>query len=280
MPFAEVARSTPYDQSVVQSVAYGGQLQTRWQFGPHLLFSAYSGFYDYHGADAIALALAKASLKNPQTPLSGTLPLQAGGNTVQNSTYTTTATNIITVDGVAYFTGNSTVSNAQFASKFGLFDNVARLDILTPNPKLPVTFIGDFVQNTEACGNVSSLLAAPTNHGSVTYKLSVNAPCDSSERRGYWLEARLGRLQKKGDWQAGYTRIFVDREAVLGNFNYSDMRQGTNVTAHRFDSFYQWQNDVQLGLTALFGRPIGTSFTTGKREPWLARLQFDAVYIF
>jgi len=31
---------------------------------------------------------------------------------------------------------------------------------------------------------------------------------------------------------------------------------------------------VQLGFTALVGRPLGTT------EPWLARLQFDTVYIF
>ena len=280
LPFAEVARSTSYDKSVVQSITYGGQFQTRWKFGSHIQFSTYSAFYDLHGADAVALALAKASTKNPQTPGSGSLALQAGGNTVQNSTYTTTATNVITVDGTSYSTGTSTVTNAQFGSKFGLFDNIGRLDIATSSPRLPITFIGDFVQNTEACANLANILPAPANTSSLTYKLSVNAPCEASERRGYWVEGRVGRLQKKGDWQVGYTRIFIDREAVLGNFNYSDIRQGTNVTEHRFDSFYQFQNNVQLGFTTLAGRPIGISPTTGKVEPWLLRLQFDATYIF
>ncbi len=31
---------------------------------------------------------------------------------------------------------------------------------------------------------------------------------------------------------------------------------------------------VQLGFTALVGRPLGTT------EPWLTRLQFDTIYIF
>jgi len=61
---------------------------------------------------------------------------------------------------------------------------------------------------------------------------------------------------------------------VLSNFNYSDIRQGSNVTQHRFDSFYQFDKNVQLGFTALIGRPLGTT------EPWLTRLQFDAIYIF
>jgi hypothetical protein len=61
---------------------------------------------------------------------------------------------------------------------------------------------------------------------------------------------------------------------VLGNFNYSEMRQGTNVTEHRFDLFYQFDRSVQLGFTALVGRPLATT------EPWLTRLQFDTIYIF
>ena len=66
----------------------------------------------------------------------------------------------------------------------------------------------------------------------------------------------------------------IDREAVLGNFNYSDIRQGTNVTQHRIDTFFMFEKNVQLGFTALVGRPLGTT------EPWLTRLQFDVVYVF
>jgi len=84
----------------------------------------------------------------------------------------------------------------------------------------------------------------------------------------------LVRLQEKGDFQIGYTRIYIEREAVLGNFNYSELRQGTNVTQHRVDSFYQLDRNVQLGFTALVGRPLAST------EPWLTRLQFDAIYIF
>jgi len=40
------------------------------------------------------------------------------------------------------------------------------------------------------------------------------------------------------------------------------------------DSFYQLDRNVQLGFTALIGRPLASP------EPWLTRLQFDAVYIF
>ncbi len=274
LPFAEVAGIAATNKRVAQQITYGGQLQTSWQLGPRVTLGAFSGFYDFHGADSVALALARASSKNPQTPFSGALPLFSG-NPVQNSTSTTTATTIITIaPGVFYPTGVSSISNAQFASKFALFDNLARLDIATGHPRFPVAFIGDYVQNTQACGNVDRIAPAPANTSTQIFKQTVNAPCNSHQRRGYWAEGRVGRLQHKGDVQFGYVRIYIEREAVLGNFNYSDIRQGSNVTQHRFDAFYQFDRSVQLGFTALVGRPLAST------EPWLTRLQFDTVYIF
>jgi hypothetical protein len=273
LPFAEMAGTSATDKRITQAITYGGQLQTTWKLAPRVTLSAYSGYYDFRGSDSIALALARASSKNPQTPFTGLLPL-ASGNPVQDSTYTTTATTIITISGKAYPTGVSSITNAQFASKFGLFDNLARIDIDTGHARFPLSFLGDYVQNTAACGNMSQIVPTPSNTATQTYKQSVNAPCNSHQRRGYWAEATVGRLQKKGDLQLGYARIFIEREAVLGNFNYSDIRQGTNVTQHRFTSFYQLDPSVQLGFTALVGRPLGTT------EPWLARLQFDTIFIF
>ncbi len=97
---------------------------------------------------------------------------------------------------------------------------------------------------------------------------------DIATASGILGEATVGRLQKKGNFQFGYARIYIEREAVLGNFNYSDIRQGTNVSQHRFMSLYQLDPSVQLSFTALVWRPLATS------EPWLTRLQFDTIYIF
>jgi hypothetical protein len=46
------------------------------------------------------------------------------------------------------------------------------------------------------------------------------------------------------------------------------------VSEHRFTAFYQMDKSVQLGFTALVGRPLATT------EPWLSRLQFDTIFIF
>jgi hypothetical protein len=273
LPFAELAGTSSTDKRITQAITYGGQLQTSWKLAPRVTLSAYTGYYDFRGSDSITLALARASSKNPQTPFSGVLPLTSG-NPVQDSTYTTTATNVVTIGGTTYPTGVTSVTNAQFASKFGLFDNIARFDIDTGHPRVPISFIGDYVQNTAACGNLANIIPVPANSATQTFKQTVNATCNSHYRRGYWAEGTVGRLQKKGDLQFGYTHIYIEREAVLGNFNYSDIRQGTNVTQHRFTTFYQFDPNIQLGFTALVGRPLGST------EPWLTRLQFDTIYIF
>lgn len=273
LPFAQVAGTSTTDQRINQQVTYGGQIQTAWQIIPHVTLGAYSGFYDFVGADSIAYALARASGSNPQTPWVGLLPL-ASGSTLENSVYTTTSKTIITVGGTAYPTGVTSVTRSQFASKFALFDNLATLDIDTGHARWPIGFVGDYVQNTEACDNLANIVAAPTNTATATYKQTVSAPCVSNQRRGYWAEGRVGRLQEKGDMQFGYTRIYIEREAVLGNFNYSELRAASNVTEHRFDAYYQFDRSVQLGFTALVGRPLAST------EPWLTRLQFDTIYIF
>ncbi len=284
LPFAEVAGVSLNNQSIVQSVTYGGQIQTTWQLAPWLKFGAFSGFYNFHNADPIALALAKANSKNPQTPFTGLLPLGTG-NTVQNSIYTTTATSFITSGTTNVPTGVTTITNAQFASKFGLLDSLARFDITTPSAKWPIALIGDYVQNTEACANLPNIALPPANTApsskgpGIEYSQSVNFACNSHQRRGYWAEAQVGRAQKRGDWQFDYARMFIEREAVLSNFDYSDIRQGSNVTQHRAMVIYQAHRNVQLSFTALIGRPLNFD-STKPPEDWLKRLQMDLIYSF
>jgi hypothetical protein len=278
LPFTQVAGVSLTNQSLVSSVTYGGQVQTNWQLGLWLKFGAYAVFYDFVNSDPIALALARASAKNPQTPLTGLLPLGTG-NTVQNSITTTTATDIITTSGTAYPTGVTNITNAQFASKFALVDGLARFDVRTPSDRWPIALIGDYVQNTEACANVETLKGAPANTASVEYSQSTNFACNPHQRRGYWAEAQAGRATKRGDWQFDYTRIFIEREAVLSNFDYSDIRQGSNVSEHRAMVLYQLYSNVQLSFTGLFGRPL--NFGSSKPpEDYLKRLQFDLIYSF
>jgi hypothetical protein len=89
----------------------------------------------------------------------------------------------------------------------------------------------------------------------------------------------VGRGQKRGDWQFDYTRIMIEREAVLSNFDYSDIRQGSNVSEHRAMVIYQVHRNVQTSFTALIGRPLNFA-STAPAQDWLKRLQFDVIYTF
>ena len=277
LPFTQVAGVSLNNKSLATSAVYGGQLQTTWQLAHWLKFGAFTAFCNYHNADPIAFAVATASAKNPQTPLTGLLPLV--GNTVQNSILTTKAIDVVTIGGTAYPTGITNIANAQFASKFGLFDSLATFDVATPWQRWPVKLIGDYVQNTKACANLNNLHPAPANTASVEYSQSANLACNPHERRGYWGEIRLGAAKKRGDWEFDYARIFIEREAVVSNFNYSEILQGSNVSEHRAMIVYQVHRNVQLSYTALIGRPLNFG-STAPPEPWLDRMQFDVLYNF
>jgi hypothetical protein len=287
LPFTEVQHTAGANRSRVESEVYGGQVQAVWQLGSWLKLSTYGAFYNYHNPDPIAFATAVAG-GNPQTPLNGLLPL--AGASVQNSITTTTVTNVVTdvdtdpVTGLPVTTttptGVKTITNAQFASKFGLLDAIARFDIKTPYARLPLVVLGDYVQNTKACANVANLPATgTTTTATAITAVTSNAACVSRERRGYWLEGRIGRLSEAKDLQFSYTRMFIEREAVMGAFNFSDLRQNSNVSQHRVEVFYQAYRNITLGFTGLIGRPLNWH-TSAAPEPMLKRLQFDIVYKF
>jgi hypothetical protein len=258
------------DRSVRQSMLYGGQLQTEWQLTERLKLSGYTAFYNWHNADPIAHAALTATSAGP---LNGLQPLDFDP---QNSitSWTQSATVPAIAGGATEV--NTSIANAQFGSKFGLLDVIARLDIATASPKWPVTLLADFVYNTKACANIAGFLV-PTPAPGATITASTNAPCDPRQRQGYWFEGRLGRTAEQGDWQFAYTRMYIEREAVLGAWTFSDLRQASNVSQHRIETFYHLYRNVQLGFIGLIGKPLEV---VQPGETWLKRLQFDVLYRF
>jgi len=256
LPFAENKRANAGDKSFYNTMVYGEQLQTFWQLGSRVKLSAYTSFYDWKYADSVALAVATA---NSSTPDDGLLPLLNNG--LQNSVATVTASNALT--------GAKTITSAQFASKFGILDSLAQFDIQTPSQRWPIIVVGDFAQNTRACENVRNIPLVAV----------YSTPCDARARHAYWLEGRIGRTDRRGDWQFGYTRIVIQREAVVGAFNYSEIFPSDNVEIHRSEVLYQLFRNVTLQLNALIGRPLVTSGSPAPQPLW-ERLQFDVTYKF
>lgn len=162
-------------------------------------------------------------------------------------------------------TGNSNTNTPApgnaFASNFGLLDVIGRLDLNTGSSRWPLMIQLDFVNNTRACSNL------------------FVATCNPKDRSGWWAEAQVGQTREPGDFNFGYTFIRLEREAVLAAFNFSDLRQPTNVVTHRFNANYQAYKNVTVGYTVLFGRALQTA-TSAALEPWLKRMQFDLIYKF
>jgi Putative porin len=278
----------PYPNgSIRQSVVYGGQIQTRWQLGSRVSFLADAAFYNFHNADSIALAN-QVAYGNPTTssPVDGLLTLN---NTLTDSFQTVTET-VTALSTSGSTPGNVTVSKeviaAKLNSKFALLDTIAQFDIKTWSDRWPIRVLGDYVQNTEACANdpaappfiPASTLTALEKTATITFA-TVNGPCDSHARRANWVETRFGRQQNKGDFQFAYTHMLIEREAVISLFDFSDIRQGTDVQQNRVEAFYQANKNVQVGFTGFFGRPLHPAVTTPP-ERELDRLQFDVIYKF
>jgi hypothetical protein len=257
LPFAENKRTATTDKSLYNTMVYGEQLQTFWQLGSRVKLSAYASFYDWKYADSVAFSVLTANSASPDNGL-----LALNNNGLQNSIATVTTTNATT--------GAKTITSAQFASKFAILDSLAQLDVKTRSDRWPITFIGDFAQNTRACENIRNIPA-----GAV-----FSTPCDTHARHAYWLETSVGRTSKKGDWQFSYTRIVVEREAVIGAFNYSEIFPSTNVEIHRPEILYQLFDNVTLQLNGLFGRPLVNAGSPAPAQPLWERLQFDMTYKF
>lgn len=160
-------------------------------------------------------------------------------------------------------TNTNAATATAFASRFAMLDLIARADIDTGKSRWPLMLQLDFANNTRPCVRAAD----------------IGVACNPRDRSGWWAEAQIGQTREKGDLNFGYTFIRVEREAVLAAFNFSDLRQPTNVVNHRFNFGYQAYKNVTLGYTLLVGRALSTA-TTVLPENWLYRMQFDVVYKF
>jgi hypothetical protein len=165
--------------------------------------------------------------------------------------------------------GGSTNRNAatamQFASKFGILDVIGRLDFTTCSARWPLMLQFNYANNTRACTNLINIVGTPP-------------ACDPTDRHAYWAEVQIGQNREPRDLQFDYTFFRIEREAVLGAFNFSDLRAPSNVLTHRLSLGYQAYRNVNLGFTALFGRELTTS--TSPQERFQKRLQLDLLYKF
>ncbi len=155
-----------------------------------------------------------------------------------------------------------------YASKFAYLDAIMKLDFDT-GARFPTSLVFNFVNN-------------------------VRGP---RERSGYWTELTVGRSKESKDVQFGYALIRIEKDAVIGAWNESDLRSSTNVLNHKLSFGYTIKSNVTAQFTGWIGKLVNpydnkdlaigsdtlrctTSDQSGCRDNYLKRLQFDLIYKF
>jgi hypothetical protein len=148
-------------------------------------------------------------------------------------------------------------STRRFLSGFLYTDYIVDTNIKTNWAKFPVRVLAEYEQN----------LRAVTATG-------FTRPQD----KAYWLEASIGQQRDRNDLLFGYSFARIDQDALISQFNESDMRQPTNVAQHRFYANWLVQKNTTAGLTWWTGRRLFNA--AGAAEPFLNRVQLDLIYKF
>jgi len=155
-----------------------------------------------------------------------------------------------------------------YDNKFAYLDAIMKLDFDT-GPRFPTSLVSNFVNN-------------------------VRGP---RERSGYYSELTVGKTREAKDIQFGYGFFRIEKDAVIGAWNESDLRASTNVLNHKVSFAYMLHRNVSAQFTGWIGKlanpydnndlAIGSdvlrctgSDQSGCRDNYLKRLQFDLIYKF
>lgn len=251
--------------------AIGGQLSSKLQVGKRVTMTPAITILNWNGADAIAQAAspvlpctsatATGCIPNPNTPAVGTPlppPITPAVRLINANAFTN-ASRIV---------GTGTGQRRAFVSGFEYAEALLDTTVQTPFKRFPWRVLLNFDKNLRA-------------------RTPVGAP--SRQDQAYWLETSIGQQRDKNDLQFGYSFARIEQDAVISQFNESDMRAATNVLQHRVFFGWQVQRNVQIALTHWLGRTLNVNLQNaakpgglpaGQQDPWLNRSQFDVIYRF
>lgn len=209
-----------------------------------------------------ASATATGCIQNLLTPAVGMPlppPLTPASRILNSANAVTNATFIV---------GAGTGQRRAFVSGFEYADLIWDNTILTPWKRFPWHVTAEYEQNLRA-------------------RRSAFAP--SKQNKGYWFDSNIGALKQRNDLQAGYNWMRIEQDAVISQFNESELRAPTNVLENRF--YVNWL--VRSNTTASFNWWIGRTLNRNlqnaslapglpvdRQDPYLNRLQFDLIYKF
>lgn len=162
----------------------------------------------------------------------------------------------------------------EFVSEYLYSDLILDANIKTPWARWPIRVLGEYEKNLNAVNKDP---------------LSVG-----KQDTAYWGEVSIGQTRNKNDLQFGYSFGHIEQDALISQFNESDMRAPTNVIQHRLYALWKARNNVTASYTLWVGRTLDCRLQNASKaagftcnavapfntEPMLKRMQFDLVYAF
>ncbi len=193
-------------------------------------------------------------------------PLGGAGRVI-NANALTNATRACGAGGVAGCRVTTGAATREFLSTFLYSDFLVDTSVKTPWERWPVRLLLEYEKNLNAFDNQDA---------------------------GFWGEIAFGQIRNRNDVQVGYSFARIERDALLSQFNESDMRAATNVLQHRLYAAWRMRPNVTANYTFWIGRTLdcrlqGAALATGfacnaappfNTEPYLKRMQFDLSYSF
>ncbi|MGA2697385.1 MAG: putative porin [Terriglobales bacterium] len=166
-----------------------------------------------------------------------------------------------------------------FYSGYNYADFILNNQIQTGIARLPFNLVLELEDNLDA-------EAHPLNtKGAVLTNLG-------SQNKEYGVDASLGQLKKKNDFQFGYAWLRQEQDSVLASFAESDQRAPTNILQNRVYALWKLRVNTVAGFTWWHGRTLDSDLENnaasaaktitkaGETEPYLNRYQFDLIYTF
>lgn len=126
-------------------------------------------------------------------------------------------------------------------SDFNMVDFIAEAEFNTGRDGYPLRLLADFLFNTKAASDLDT---------------------------GMWFEAEYGGSRATGSYTLGYTYGWIEQDAALSPFVFSDIR-GTNLRLHMINLAYVPLSNLTLDLTLHISKRLEVG--AGTNNAWLTR---------
>lgn len=254
------------------SYAVGGQASVKLQPVKRVTITPYYTILNWRNQNAL--------LNDPST-VTGSTALMIPTSGAQTPISTNFGPNGLTNATVTIGTAADGAVIRNYASKF-LYSDLILDTTINTGTRWPVRLTLEYLDNLNA-------VAHPFVCANSSCSTTVVATKLGRQAHVYKAEATFGQLKKPGDLQFTYGWWRQEQDSVLAAFDESDQRAPTNIIQNLFTAQYVLRSNLTLGYSLWIGRTLNTALQNavrlstivpGAQEPYLKRMQFDAVYKF